>query len=121
MSAKLVYDPGCRFCTVAAAAVLALDRRRLLEPLPLPATELPADSWHLIDARGNVSSAGAAAAPLLRLLPGGALPAALAVRFPHGTERAYRLIAGNRGRLGRVLPDAAVARARRRVAQRLSP
>ncbi|GAC1435451.1 MAG: hypothetical protein NVSMB51_05000 [Solirubrobacteraceae bacterium] len=120
MSARLVYDEDCRFCVVAAAAVLSLDRHRRLRPLALQDTDLPTDSWHLVDGRGHVNSAGGAVAPLLRLLPGGRLPAAFAAAMPHLTERAYRALAANRGLIGRRLPDELVRRARRSVAQRLS-
>jgi predicted DCC family thiol-disulfide oxidoreductase YuxK len=68
-------------------------------------------SWHLVAADGGVLSAGAAAAPLLRLLPGGAPLAALAERFPAATERAYRWIADHRSALGRSIPTAAAGRA----------
>jgi hypothetical protein len=37
-------------------------------------------SWHLVDADGRVSSAGAGFAPVFRLLPGGSPLASLAVR-----------------------------------------
>jgi predicted DCC family thiol-disulfide oxidoreductase YuxK len=91
-----------------------------LRPLPLGAEEadrllrdLSPDermaSWHLIDDSGRRSSAGAALAPALSLLPGGLVPAAALVRAPRLTERAYRWVADHRGLLGRFVP----ARARR--------
>jgi predicted DCC family thiol-disulfide oxidoreductase YuxK len=60
------------------------------------------DSWHLISPAGERWSAGAAAPPLLRLLPGGRLPARLLAAFPTLTERAYRLVTQHRGTLGRL-------------------
>jgi predicted DCC family thiol-disulfide oxidoreductase YuxK len=59
-------------------------------------------SWHLISPDGRRWSAGAAAPPLLRLLPGGRLPAAVLAAFPGPTERGYRFVAEHRGALGRL-------------------
>jgi predicted DCC family thiol-disulfide oxidoreductase YuxK len=50
-----------------------------------------------------VLSAGDAAAPLAELLPGGRPLAALFRAFPGSTDRVYRLVARNRGRLARLL------------------
>ena len=60
-------------------------------------------SWHLAEPDGEVRSAGAAFEPLLRELPGGGPLAALAARAPRLTERAYRLVSGNRTPIGRRL------------------
>ena len=43
-------------------------------------------SWHLVGDDGVPWSAGAAIAPLLRLLPGGRAPAALVARVPRAAE-----------------------------------
>ena len=113
----LFYDADCRFCRWCVARILAWDRNGLIVPLAITAPEaelLLADiepdrrlaSWHFRDPSGTLFSAGAAFAPLLRLLPGGSPLAALATRFPGGTERAYRLVARNRGRLGALLRSA---------------
>jgi predicted DCC family thiol-disulfide oxidoreductase YuxK len=74
--------------------------QRLLEPLP-ESSRL--DSWHLVTADGRLRSAGAAAAPLADLLPGGRPLAALFRAFPGATERAYRWVAGHRNQLARLL------------------
>jgi predicted DCC family thiol-disulfide oxidoreductase YuxK len=66
-------------------------------------------SWHLVDAEGRVRSAGAAAGPLFRLLPGGRPLAMIAETFPRSTDRLYRLIARNRERFGRMLGTQACA------------
>jgi predicted DCC family thiol-disulfide oxidoreductase YuxK len=66
-------------------------------------------SWHLILDDGTRSSAGAALAPTLALLPGGRILASFFARFPRTTERAYRWVTAHRGLLGRFVP----ARARR--------
>ena len=94
--------------------ILEWDRDGRLQPVPLQDTESdqllpPMDpavkmaSWHLVMDDGRSYSAGAAVAPLLRLLPGGKPLAAIARTFPRATERGYRLVARNRDRLGRWL------------------
>jgi predicted DCC family thiol-disulfide oxidoreductase YuxK len=118
--ATVIYDADCGFCRWCLAILLTLDRQGALRPLPLGSLDanlLLADlspeeraaSWHLVDAEGARTSAGAALAPVLRVLPGGRIPAALLARFPQATERAYRWVADHRGLLGRFVP----ARARR--------
>ena len=63
------------------ARVLGADRRRALRPVAIQSAEGAAllagldearrmASWHLVDPEGRRTSAGAAVAPLLRLLPG---------------------------------------------------
>jgi predicted DCC family thiol-disulfide oxidoreductase YuxK len=125
----ILYDRDCAFCTWCTAKVLAWDRRDRLRPVALQdpeAVRLLPDmdeerrmaSWHLVSADGRVRSAGAALAPLLRMLPGGAPLATLAAAFPRLTESAYRLVARNRGRFGRLVPQSAVLRARGRIERR---
>ena len=75
-------------------------------------------SWHLVSPAGEVNSAGAAFAPLFRLLPGAMPLAAAASRFPRGTDRVYRWVAGNRSRWGRFVTDGAKRRADERIAAR---
>ena len=75
-------------------------------------------SWHLVLVDGSVVSAGGAAAPLLRALPGGAPLARLLERMPRIVEGVYRWIAANRGRLGRLLRESGVARADELIAER---
>ena len=112
--ATILFDSDCGFCRWSLARILAWDRRRALRPVALQDPEadellaaLPAEertaSWHLVAADGRVHSGGAAFPPLLRLLPGGRPLAALAAAFPGATDRGYRWIARNRGRLGRVV------------------
>ncbi len=92
--------------------MLALDRAHRLRPVALGTPEanalladMPPDdraaSWHLISPSGQRTSAGEAAPPLLRLLTGGRLPAALLERMPRLTDRTYRWIAEHRSWLGR--------------------
>jgi predicted DCC family thiol-disulfide oxidoreductase YuxK len=111
--AVILYDADCGFCRWFVEKILGWDRRghlrtvALQDPeadtlLPSMEPERKMASWHLVTADGEVHSAGAAFPPLLRLLPGGRPFAAAAAAFPGLTERAYRSVARNRGRLGRL-------------------
>jgi predicted DCC family thiol-disulfide oxidoreductase YuxK len=128
--ATLLYDRDCGFCRWCLAKVLAWDRRRAVRPVALqseragellrgvPDEERMA-SWHLVDGEGTVRSAGAAFPGLFRLLPGGAPLAALAARAPRATDRAYRWVAQNRSRWGKLVTEGAKRRADERIAGRL--
>ena len=116
--AVLLYDSDCGFCRWSVDKILAWDRRGTLRPLPLQDPEaeslLPGmdeaerkASWHLVISDGHVYSAADAAAPLLRLLPGGRAPATLLGAFPRLTDRAYRIVARNRDRFGRLVGQTA--------------
>jgi predicted DCC family thiol-disulfide oxidoreductase YuxK len=110
--AVLLYDGDCRFCRYSLERVLAWDRYSRLRPLALQDPEAERllaqldaqarmDSWHLVERDGKVSSAGRAAAPLLRLLPGGRPLASVVELSPRLTEAAYGLVARNRPALSR--------------------
>jgi predicted DCC family thiol-disulfide oxidoreductase YuxK len=112
--AVLLYDRDCAFCRWSLGVVLAWDRRGRLRPVPLQDPEaevllsdLEPDqrmaSWHLVSADGSRCSAGAALAPLLRGLRGGAPAAAVAERFPSLAEAAYRIFAEHRAGLSRLV------------------
>jgi predicted DCC family thiol-disulfide oxidoreductase YuxK len=112
--AALLYDEDCGFCRCALRAVLAWDRRGRLRAVAIQdregerllagmGAEERMDSWHLADANGSLHSAGAALAPLLRMLRGGAPLAAAAEAFPALAERSYRAVADHRAGLHRVL------------------
>jgi predicted DCC family thiol-disulfide oxidoreductase YuxK len=127
--ATVLYDRDCGFCRWCLGKVLAWDRRRSIRPVAIQSEEgdrmlaaMPEAerlaSWHLVDGEGTVRSAGAAFPGLLRLLPGGAPLAALTSRAPRATDRAYRWIAGNRSRWGKVVTDGAKRRADRRIGDR---
>jgi predicted DCC family thiol-disulfide oxidoreductase YuxK len=116
----LLYDADCGFCRWSVDKILRWDRGHKIRVVPLQSPE--ADellglmdperkmaSWHLVSDEGEVRSGGAAAPPLLRLLPGGRPIATAAQIFPRTTDRAYRLIAKNRGRLGRLIGEKACA------------
>jgi len=111
---KLLYDEDCGFCRCALRAVLTWDRGRLVRPVALQDPEAERllagmserqrmDSWHLVEGDGSRLSAGAALAPLLRMLPGGAALAAVAEAFPELAERGYRAVADHRAGLHKVL------------------
>jgi predicted DCC family thiol-disulfide oxidoreductase YuxK len=126
----LIYDSDCGFCRWSLGKVLAWDRRARLRPVTLQSKEAEAllagmpeeermSSWHLVGPDGEVRSAGAGIAPLLRQLPGGSPLAAIAARTPRLMERGYRFVAGHRSLWGKFVTDGAKRRADRRIAARL--
>jgi predicted DCC family thiol-disulfide oxidoreductase YuxK len=109
----ILYDEECGFCKWSLDKILAWDRSRRLRPVAIQSEEggrlLAAvdpserlDSWHLIS-HGELFSAGAAAGPLARVLPGGHPLAVAFGAFPTQTDRAYRYIARHRRRWARLL------------------
>jgi predicted DCC family thiol-disulfide oxidoreductase YuxK len=122
----VLYDADCGFCKWMLAGLLRWDRAARLRPVALQrplADELLADltrdermaSWHLISPAGARASGGAAIPALLRLLPGGAVPAAALAPFSRTTDRVYRWVATNRTALSRFVP----ARSKRAAAARV--
>jgi predicted DCC family thiol-disulfide oxidoreductase YuxK len=129
--ATLLYDRDCGFCRWCLGKVLAWDRRRSIRPVAIQSDQgermlaaMPEaerlGSWHLVDGERTVRSAGAAFPGLLRLLPGGAPLATLTSRAPRATDRAYRWVAGNRSRWGKLVTDGAKRRADARIEARSS-
>jgi predicted DCC family thiol-disulfide oxidoreductase YuxK len=127
--ATLLYDRDCGFCRWSLGKVLAWDRRGSVRPVAIQSPEGERllegmseeerlASWHLVDGDGSVRSAGAAFPGLLRLLPGGSPLAGLTSRAPRATDRAYRWVAGNRSRWGKLVTDGAKRRADARIAGR---
>ncbi len=127
----VLYDADCGFCRTALAAILSADRDRRLRPVALDTaeagrllhdltTEQREASWHLVSPAGHRESAGAAAPPLLRLLPGGALPAAALATAPVLTERAYQWVADHRSTFSHALPRSVKDRATRLIERRSS-
>jgi predicted DCC family thiol-disulfide oxidoreductase YuxK len=115
----LVYDHDCGLCRVVAALVLIADRRAHLEPVPLQDPRsgsllahvpppLRVRSWHLVDPGGRVASGGAGVPALCGLLPGFGWLGLLSGAAPDVTERVYAGLAGNRRRLGRLIPGRVV-------------
>jgi len=128
----IIYDPDCGFCRWSLAQVLARDRERRLRPVALGSAEAdqlladlaPAEraaSWHLVSPDGRRASAGAAAPPLLALLRGGRVPAAVLSRAPRLTERAYRWVADHRSTFSAAIPARAKRNAAARIAHRARP
>ena len=125
----VLYDADCGFCQWLLGGLLRWDRAGRLRPVALQRPEAdhlladlaPADrmaSWHLISPTGARRSEGAALSPLLRLVPGGRVPAAAFARFPRLTERGYRWVADHRTRLSRWVPERVKRHAGERVRRR---
>ena len=118
----VLYDRDCGFCMWLLAGLLRWDRASRLRPIALQRPEAdhlladlePAErmaSWHLISPGGKRRSGGAALPPLLRLLPGGHVPAAAFAQFPGLTDCGYRWVAAHRSQLSRWVPKRAKERA----------
>jgi predicted DCC family thiol-disulfide oxidoreductase YuxK len=125
----VLYDAECGFCKWLLAILLHWDRAARLRPVALqrPETDgLLADlapaarmrSWHLVSPAGERRSGGDAVPALLRLLPGGRLPAAGFSQFPGLTDRGYRWVAEHRSQLSRLAPGSAKRRASGYVSRR---
>ncbi|HEX2393130.1 MAG TPA: DCC1-like thiol-disulfide oxidoreductase family protein [Solirubrobacterales bacterium] len=111
----VLYDGDCGVCRVSVALLLRWDRSGSLEPVTLQseraarlligmneATRMA--SSHVVLADGRILSGAAAAPEVLKSLPGGRALAAIARRLPRTTGRFYRAVAGNRDRIGPLLP-----------------
>jgi predicted DCC family thiol-disulfide oxidoreductase YuxK len=131
MPSVVLYDGDCGFCRWVLARLLAWDRAGKLRPLEIQSNEgetllaaLRPDrrlaSWHLVSPSGRLYSGGAAVAPLMRLLPGARSLAWLAARSPALTEGAYRWVAENRSKPGRLLTSGAKRRAKNDIDARES-
>ena len=125
----VLYDHDCGFCRWSVGRLLAWDRAGRLRPVAIQSTEgqrLLRDltperrlaAAHAVDAAGRRTSGGDALAPVAAVLPGGAPLAALGRRAPALARVTYRAVAGRRSLFGRLLSNAAKARADRRIAQR---
>jgi predicted DCC family thiol-disulfide oxidoreductase YuxK len=125
----VLYDTDCGFCRWSLAKLLLWDWRGVLRPVALQDQEAASllagmseeermASWHLVDAAGEVRSAGAALPGLLRLLPGGSPLAFVAERAPRLRDRGYHWVAGRRSWFGRLLSERAKRRADLRIAAR---
>lgn len=111
----VLYDADCGFCTWVVDRIAARVGAGVVEIVPLQAEradtlldgrvteEAKWESWHLVQPDGSVHSGGAAIPLLLRHVRGGRTIGRLTARFPRATDAAYRLVARNRDRLGRVV------------------
>jgi predicted DCC family thiol-disulfide oxidoreductase YuxK len=125
----VLFDRDCGFCRWSVGRLLAWDSAGRLLPVAIQSDEgqqLLADltsaerlaSAHVIDAQGRRSSAGDGLAPVVEVLPGGRPLAALARRVPGLARAGYRAVAGRRSLFGKLVGDAARARADERIQQR---
>jgi predicted DCC family thiol-disulfide oxidoreductase YuxK len=125
----VLFDRDCGFCRWSIAKLLAWDRAGRLRPLAIQSEEgqrLLADltpeerlaTAHAVDSAGRRTSGGDALAPIAEVLPGGAPLAALGRRAPAVARAGYRAVAGRRSLFGKLIGDAAKARADERIAQR---
>lgn len=114
----VLYDEDCGFCRWSADRLRAWDRRDRLRFASITSPQgrsllagipenLHLDSMHAVTPDGRVWSAGGAAGPVLRALPGGWVLAVAADLAPVLTERTYRAIARRRATLGRMLGEEA--------------
>jgi predicted DCC family thiol-disulfide oxidoreductase YuxK len=110
----VLYDRDCGFCRWSLRWLRSWDRDGRVRAVALQDAEaerLLGDldagdrmaSWHLIDAQGRRSSAGAALAPLLRELHGGAALARALEAAPRVADTGYALVARHRSGLGRLV------------------
>jgi predicted DCC family thiol-disulfide oxidoreductase YuxK len=128
----VLYDHDCGFCRWSIGRLLAWDRAGHLRPLAIQSAEgqrLLADltpeqrlaTAHAVDAAGRRTSGGDAMAPIAAVLPGGGPLVALGRRAPALARAGYRAVAGRRSIFGRLISDAAKARADERIARRSAP
>lgn len=128
-ASTVLYDADCGFCKWLLSGLMRWDRAARLRPVALQRSEaevLLADltpvermaSWHLITPDGERRSGGAALPALLRLLPGGQVPAAGFARSSRLTDRGYRWVAEHRSELSRWVPSSAKRRASEHVRRR---
>jgi predicted DCC family thiol-disulfide oxidoreductase YuxK len=114
----VLYDADCGFCKWMLSGVLRWDRAARLRPVALQRPEAndlldeltPQQrmrSWHLVSPAGVRRSGGETLPALLRLLPGGALPARGFALAQGPTNRGYRWIAEHRSQLSRWVPSRA--------------
>ena len=126
----VLYDGDCGFCRWMVAWALERDRDGVLTVAPIqsPAGERlladlePAErlrSVHVVHDDGRRTSGGAAAREVLEVT---ARPLArLAAFSPRVTDLVYRLVAGQRSRLSRLVPRRAKLRADRMLGAKPAP
>ena len=127
-ASALLYDAGCRLCRFAARVVQQIDRDGELAILPLehpdaaPLLEqLPEDerlsSWRVARPDGTLAGYGAGVVQLLASMRATRPLARVGSHVPAGLlDAAYAVVARNRGRLGRLVPDVGAASSRSQIA-----
>ena len=118
----LLYDGECRLCRFAARCVVRLDRRQEVALLPLQddaASGLLAalaknerlDTWRIAKPDGSLTGYGVGIPDLLQAIRLTRWAGRLLKLVPDpALEALYRVIAGNRGILGRFVPNGAAPR-----------
>ncbi len=109
----LLYDGDCRFCVRSADLVASWDRGGVVEVVPFQRSGARErfpwisdaalhEAMQLVGPGGETWAGAAAAERLVRVLPGGRpLGCLFALPFARPfADRAYRLVARNRARLG---------------------
>jgi predicted DCC family thiol-disulfide oxidoreductase YuxK len=125
----ILYDADCGFCRWSVVRLLAWDRADALRPVAIQSDEgqalladVPEDerlrSAHAVGPDGRVHSGGDAVPVVAAVLPGGAPIAWIAGRLPAPMRLAYRAVATNRVRLGRLVSTGQRARADAVLARR---
>lgn len=116
----VLFDADCGICGRTADQLRRWDRDRRLEVIPLQAAEADTrplirsvaashalhDELHVVDlADGSVRAGGKAVIEIIRRLPGGRWPAAMAALPPAtwAIGLGYTLVAGNRMAISRAL------------------
>jgi predicted DCC family thiol-disulfide oxidoreductase YuxK len=118
----VLYDGECGFCRWTVAWALERDRNQVLTVAPIQSStgaRLLADmepaerlrSVHVVHDDAGRESGGAAVRDVLRALPSARLLARIAGVSPRASELAYRLVAGRRREVSRLVPKRAKLRA----------
>ena len=120
MGVVVFYDEGCEICAALAAWLARYGRDVDVAPIGSARGEhaladlSPAEryaAFHVVDGNGLRGSGGAALPTVLRAVPLGGLPAALATRFPRLSDGVYGYVAARRSVLSRVVRRASRGRA----------
>jgi predicted DCC family thiol-disulfide oxidoreductase YuxK len=125
----VLYDADCGFCRWSVARLLALDRRGRLSPQPIQSDQgartlagLKPDRHlagaHVATADGRIASGGDAIALIAAAGTRDTIAGPLARAIAPVSRSVYRLIAGNRGTLGRLVTPWMLLAADARIAAR---
>jgi predicted DCC family thiol-disulfide oxidoreductase YuxK len=125
----VLYDADCGFCRWSVARLLAVDRAARLRPAAIQSGEgevllagIPAElrlaSAHVVAPGGAVTSGADALATVAAALPGATVTAPVARAAAPLSRVAYRLVAGNRTTLGRLVSPGMRRAADERIAAR---